>query len=341
MRSRTKVMSLLATLFFLMLLVPPTGATTVNDVNSLIDPAIQGEERAVVAELMRSLEPQYRENVIYINAAGDIFANRPELKKAVNKWELVMDNLYRDPEGNICAFPDDTQIPDGYGISKTEISDASILAAQGGAYRRVKSKNSYSYMECKVHLAGGAEIYEAMSTDTAYTYVGGTGSTGVEVDAGCQHSPTYDNWAWYMKVSGTPYTYTPRFKSKQDVTLRFWVPQAGKVSLAVSGYDVNGTYRTMTYVHDAAGWTTNGGNAMKKVTSIAQNGGDNFKSGSYHTNVHWYNSKIGTSTSSYHTWSANDMATTGGYTSYPNQTHVIVNPYVSASEETVHIRLDL
>ncbi len=337
---RVRIVSILATLFFLMPLIPLAGAVPVDDINSLIDPAVQGKERAVIADLMKSLEPQYRENVVYVNAAGEIFANRPELKKGVVKWEHVKDNLYRDPEGNICAFPDDTEIPDGYGISETETSDTSILAVQGGPFRRVKSKANYSFMECKVHLAGGPDIHEA-TNDTCYVYAGGTGSTGVEVDAGCQHSPTYDNWAWYMKVSGTPYTYTPRFKSNQDVTLRFYVPQAGKVSLSITGYDVNNTYRTMTYVKDASGWTTNGGNAMKKVTSIAQNGGDNFTSGSYQKNVHWYNSKIGISSSNYHTWSANDMLTTGGYTSYPDQTHVVVNPYVSAAEETVHIRLDL
>jgi hypothetical protein len=174
--------------------------------------------------------------------------------------------------------------------------------------------------------------------DTAYIYIGGTGSTGVEVDAGLQYSQTYDNWAFYMKVgSGTPYTTTLRFKANQDAFVKFYVPSNGNVALSVTAYDTSNTKKTISHTMAATGFNQNGsGCRIKRCTTIAQNN-QNFSSGSWYENAHWYFCKIRTSSTSNHTWASSDNYQV---TSYSDSTHVVVD-YVSASEETDNIYLNL
>lgn len=222
-------------------------------------------------------------------------------------------------------------------------SNLTALAAGGtGPYRRVTSKagttsQPYTYVESCVILPTASNVYEKKGTnDTAYVYLGGSGN-GNEIDAGLQHSPTYDNWSPIILCKGTVYhpADTERFKGGQTVKLVFYVRANGKVVLKVSGTTVSGTYKTITtYCDNATGWKVNGvGNVMKRVTSIGQKP-ENLNSGSYLKNISWSNSYIGTS-SSKHRWLAND---TNSYITYPNKTKVSVN-YINAGTETVSIDL--
>ncbi len=223
-----------------------------------------------------------------------------------------------------------------------ELGATAFAASQTGPYRRVTSKTGtssqpYSYVESSVTLPTKSNIYEATGTnDTAYVYLGGSGN-GTEIDAGLQHSPTYDNWAPIILCGGVTYhpADTERFKGGQTVKLVFYVSSDNNVVLKVTGTTVSGTYKTITtYCSKATGWKANGvGNTMKRVTSIGQKP-QNLSSGSYMKNVAWNNSYIGT-VSSKHKWLANDTA---GYITYPNSTKVSVN-YTNAGVETVSINL--
>lgn len=291
----------------------------VSSIEKQISPEITGEERVVIARIMETLEPEDRENVIYIAADGKVYANKPELKNDIIKWDKVKGNIYRDLKGNMRAFPEE----ETFASEGTRASGAGILAA-GGPYRRIKSITGYSWFSAYVHLAGGEEIEIKQSLgDTAYVYTGGTGSTGVEVDAGLQYSQTYDNWAFYMKVgSGKPYTTTPRFKANQDAFIKFYVPSDEKVTLSVTAYDTSNTKKTISYTMDATGFNQNGSDCrIKRCTTIAQTN-QNFSSGSWYENAHWYSCKIGTGSTSNHTWAKTDIYQT---TSYPDSTHVVVN----------------
>ncbi|MFY0573526.1 hypothetical protein ACN28S_03405 [Cystobacter fuscus] len=312
-----------------MLVASVSGSTalakeTEDTVAAQIDPRLNAWEHATIAQVMSNLDPEDRENVIYVDEHGGVFTNKPELKQGV-------------------VF---TPAPDGAASKRFEAgtSVSKALAAPSctsttGPYRRVYSNASYSWLSTYVHLPGTtAEIKEYNvngSGDTAYVYSGGWGANGDVVDAGFQHSPTYDNWSAIITVNGNPLSYSPRFLSNQDVNLKFYVPSNGQVALSVTGYDTTGTKTTLTQVRAAAGFSSSGGNILKRVTSIGQSV-QGMYTGSYVKNVHWYNSYIGTSSTSNHAWLAAD---TGGYCSYPDSTKVQVN-FVNAGEETDNIVLN-
>lgn len=290
-----------------------------------ISSEITGEKRMVIADIMSSLDVEDRENVIYFSDKGKVYANKPELKEGIMKWHNIKGNLYKNSDGKLKAFPSDKNTTTNKILKKDN---------DGGHYRRVTSKRGYSWTTSYVHLAGGREVSEEEG-DTAYVYTGGNSDANIEIDAGLQHSPKHDDWAFYLLVEGKePYTDIPRFKSKQNVFMKFYVPQNNKVALVVTGYDVYGEKRTITYTTHAPGWKKNGsGCNLKRCTTIAQKVED-FDSGSYHTNVHWYNCRLGTSSTSNHRWLENDNGPRP--TCFPDKKHVKVD-FKSPSEETVNI----
>ncbi len=219
-------------------------------------------------------------------------------------------------------------------------------AAEGtGPYRRVLSKagttsTPYSWMKTSVTLPSSNNVKEVQINDTAYAYIGGVSSTGVQVDAGLQHSPTYGNWAPIIYCNGKSFN-TPsseRFDAGQTVTMEFYVVSDNNVRLSATG-KVAGVTKTLSVdCNNATGFKKNGvGNQLKRATTIGQKP-ENLSSGSYVYGVRWFNSYIGTSSSTNHQWLAADMPSSGGYTSYPNSTKVSVS-FVNAGEETVTIDL--
>jgi len=199
--TRKRISVLVATLFALSMLVtlvfsvPMVGANvTSNDLN--ISPLIKGEEYTVIKKIIETLDPEDRENVIYITESGKVYANKPELKNEVVPLKHVKDNIYENPEGYQFVFPDET-----IGVSTSEItyqeSQTDIVPLKGtGPFRRVKSKNGtqqtpYAWTCANVHIGKKpADVYDndsLPSGDTAYVYLGGTGGDGahLEVDAGC------------------------------------------------------------------------------------------------------------------------------------------------------------
>ncbi len=322
-----------------------------TDANIIIDDSIQGYDRDVILNVMRTLDLDARDNVTYVDAKGKVYANKPELLKSVIKLKDVGNNLYETPDGSEkFAVPnsDDPQAKDNpqgqqtletaqnsvntdtqssCTTNQTMQTDAAILTAtqpsctsSTGPYRRVTSLANYSWESAYAHLPGGSEISDHNDTsapgyngDTGYVYMGGWGQNSGSVDAGLMHSTRYDNWAPLFNIAGSGvYTYTDRFASNQDVNIKFKIPSDNNISLTVSGIPYGGgTTTTLTYVHAATGFVYNGTNILKRITSIGQSS-QNLSSGSWIHNVHWYNSLIGISSTNNHTWLAAD---TYGYCS--------------------------
>ena len=180
-------------------------------------------------------------------------------------------------------------------------------------------------------------------SDTAYVYVGGWGNNGAgAVDAGFQYSPTFNNWSLFAAGVGVGRinygTSATRMAASQTVRLSFAVTQAGtNVNLTVqaTGTQINGAglvTQSLTLAN-VAGWTPGGQNTLKRMTSIAQVGGDNFTSGSRISGVAWTNAVIGLDAASATTW------TGGGVQNYPVSPAVVSVNFIDAANETDAISL--
>ncbi len=331
---------LILTMMVMMFVIASTvayAATSDSQTSSTgyIDSKIQGQERQVMTQVMSTLAPEDRENAVYIAADGTIYANKPELKANMKSWSKVKDNIYMDQNNNTQAFPvDSTTVTNNTDDGSLLNSGVTPMASTPkGLYRRVSSKTGYSWQSSYVHF--GTKTTDCYSvnnaTETPYLYMGGTSSNGSEVDAGCQYSYTNNNWSIYLHTPTATATDPNRFKAGQNGFLKYYVSSANNVTLSVTAVGTDGVKKTESYT---LGWNTNGsGCSLKRCTTIAQVP-YNTSSGSYHKNVHWYSSLIGTSSSSNHTWGSSD---TSAYTNFPDTSHVVVN-FVSPAEETDNIK---
>lgn len=269
-----------------------------------IDPAIQGQERRVISEVMRLLPPAHRDNVIYFSESGAIYANKVALKSEFRPARRLRDNIYQTSWGERFVAP----------ASGSDASSGSGASAQGeytcasvntGPFRRVATQaganvlyGRYSYASADIFAPGDGSVYgktdnNGIQVETPYIYMGGQSSTGVEVDAGLQWSNVHTDWALFLRVGGALYNNNQvRLNSPATVTLEHYVPADGTVVVRVAG----GTVRTgsnRSLVAAAGGWTRNGvGNTMKRITSIAQSS-LNLTSGSYLLGVSWANAQLG------------------------------------------------
>lgn len=309
-----------------------------DDLNAFIDPNIQGKERRIIAEILKILPVEDRENVYYFAPDGNVYVNKQKLKANITTYTQIGDNTFKTNLGEIFTGLDHStdKLP--------RLASYSCTFAHG-PYRRVFSKSGYSYYSGSVYLPSDSEVEDGSipgqgNGDTAYIYTGGRSSTGTEVDAGFQHGETYDDWALFIKPSDNSNNKQngPRFSAGQHVDIEFSVPQDGKVSLKATGIVRGESIRTShTLITDASGFKANGtGNILKRLTSIAQTT-ENYGSGSFVKNVKWYNSKIGTSKNNATQWLANQ---TDGYCIYPSDKNVVHVNYVNAGEETVSIILN-
>ncbi|KKD55090.1 MULTISPECIES: hypothetical protein [Paenibacillus] len=351
----------------------PEVNSTASHADIFIDSSVQGKDRNVLLNFMVDLEPNARENVVYEDANGKLYANKPELLEKVFKYKKTSDNIIETPDGKEgYALPVDnlpTQIvlhneQSKQDYNKTSVSnsvykDSSCAAtskSQGeigtqatqhpctgstGPYRRVTSNANYSWQSHYVYLPGGSEIRDnnnkassSYNGDAGYVYVGGQGANGGGVDAGLIHSTLYDNWGMLISVDSDPIGYSHRFKSKQNVNMKFSIPSTNNIALTVSGIDYTTNQNTtITIGRQAPGFVPGGGNILKRLTTIGQKP-QNFHSGSYLHNAHWYNSLIGNSSMNYHTWSAADTNASG---TCSFTTDVVRVNYINAGEEIDNI----
>jgi len=191
-------MAALSLLLALALLTPVHAQS--DDVNALIDPVIQGTERDVISKVMKTLDSEDRQNVIFVDKDGKVYANKVKLKLNLKKPKKIKDNLYEDENGKQFAAPELSPRPTDFsgrevqGPTSAKVQLAAFLAqvtvnsgGTTGPYRRVYSRPGYSRATGYVHLAGRTEINETIGTaDAGHTYLGGWGSNGGAVDAGFQ-----------------------------------------------------------------------------------------------------------------------------------------------------------
>ena len=66
--------------------------------NQYIDESIVGEEREVMQEILLNVEPENRENVVYIDENDNIYATNPDLKESITN--VVIQATGYDVNGN-------------------------------------------------------------------------------------------------------------------------------------------------------------------------------------------------------------------------------------------------
>lgn len=293
-----------------------------------------------------TLDKEDRQNVVYITLDGEIYSNRENLKDGMEVQDISATEVEED---------DDRLIMD----------DDREIMGDGPFYRRT-SRNGYSRETARVYLPTNASYKNELKCkgdtekandwgETPFIYLGGTCTTkNTGVDAGLQYSNQYDDWAvstlvtWYDTTKkgykSVPKANWLRFKSGQEVFMKFYVNAPNKVTISVTGITTNNKKEPVTIVRDAPGWNTAGtGCNVKRLTTIAQYKRnsmgekylyENFSTGSYLRNVKWSGCQIGNKAGSERAWTNNDYAETK-----PNPANKVTVANRTATSETVSINL--
>ncbi len=335
-----------------------------EDVESYIDPAIQGEEREVMRDIIRKLPISSRDNVTYVGEQGQVFGNKPSMKQVDTAISLgngaytydgieIFGKITEMPVPNFDSglLSSNTDSVVGrsskYCIVKIPVSNFQFTGT--GPYRRVTSYAGYSASYAYVTLPHEISI-RTVGSDTPYIYTGFSGTS--ELDAGFQYSPAKRNWALFTNVPGIGQSGLPRryaYGSAVDMTFETLPRTVNKpqlIAISATGLDSvpNTVPRivTQTLVSIAPYARRDGvGLSIKRMTSIAQVGGDNFRSGSYLKNVWWRTCRIGQNTGNFIPWfdSPPSRRNVRSGESYPSRPPILVT-LVDASEETDSIILN-
>lgn len=289
----------------------------------LIDPEVKGQDREVIAKVMSQLPPEERENVLCIDARQPerSYSNRAVLNRDLPedcKCEVpTPDNGYNCPGVKVRAIPLPRD-PIGCEFSRgsgglfgvhSEAGSNTAPLSRSEAIVRFPSKNS----EISYGDKEGAYLMLGGWGDVSY------GGGPVAVDAGAMFNFPDDSWSTFVKVDGrdvTPVAYGCRLAPKGTHTMRFSVPEDGKVQIELP----NGVLKrqmqnpqdpahpitrlTTVVTSPAAGWRADGiGNVLKMETGLGQEP-ENLANGSYLKNVDWTVAKLGHGLSM-HEWRQN------------------------------------
>jgi hypothetical protein len=342
-----------------------TSIDPLEDVESYIDPAIQGEEREVMRDIIRKLPVNQRDNVTYVGEQGRVYGNKPSMKQ-VDTANSLGNGAYTYDGIEVFGKTTEMPLPDfdtgllssntnsiagrssKYCIIKNPVSNFQFTGT--GPYRRVTSYAGYSASYAYVTLPHEISI-RTIGSDTPYIYTGFSGTS--ELDAGFQYSPAKKNWALFTNVPpigqvGLPRRY--RYGQSVDMTFETLPRTTGnpqQIAISATGLDsVENTVPrivTQTLVSIAPLARRDGvGLSIKRMTSIAQVGGDNFRSGSYLKGVWWRTCRIGQNTGNFIPWFDLPLSrrNTRGGQNWPNRRPPIIVTLVDASEETDSIVLE-
>lgn len=331
-----------------------------------IDPEIQGLERQVIAEYMRTLPPEDWENVTYIKD-GKIYVNRVRLKGLLEVAEPLGDGLYKTESGRIFAAPPE----DNLWTDELELAPQVVTCTgNSGPFRRIASKQGSSTVSTTTLLTRFAYSYatltpavytfdpvtlnqDSSTKEIPYAYLGGRGYTSAtsftEVDAGFQFAIDEYNWAIWLKVGSTLVTSTTRarYDPNNNVSMSFEVVSDGNIRLTVHSPSLTaGVPNPFPISAPAAGFKLNGTkNMFKRVTSIAQvDSSTNAQVTRVNTGaffpVGWINTKLGLSSSSFHNWgqAGNDVDPNNNCVN-PNTSKIQIYGLGSYTDEEVHINL--
>lgn len=335
-----------------------TGVTrapvTDAQIDQHISSALPPEDRAVIHGVMLQLPYNERYNVIYYATNGKIYANEPALLRGAKVYQPTAGN----PRIGVAADGTRVTLAPTQSVPSASYNCASPPNSNStGAYRGVYSICSTPYDLSQAYLPCRSEgeinlVYP--NNEVVYEYLGGFSSSGNAIDAGMQHSWTYDNWTLFVRGSRGQLSNPTRYQCNQTVSMEFYPASPTLVAGDVSGYTTSGSYLnvTQTYqVQPSEFWSPSCKYCLvKRITSLAQSGFLNFKDGSYagidiYTNprIAWLNSLVGYWNGQYparfnvQTWS---NTYTGAYYSYPSNdpSRIIVN-FVNGGNETDGIYL--
>ncbi|MGO8673554.1 MAG: hypothetical protein ACLQVD_19615 [Capsulimonadaceae bacterium] len=318
----------------------------------------------IPSAVMAGLAPEDRKNVILLTGGHVVTSGRAK-SRGLSVVSIPDDTsgLLIDRSGHEFAIPDVSEGPEPGTRGLGDRSAHIYKDKKTGPYHGVYAQTGYSYLQATVHLPSNAGFPPAVftdkdSADTAYVYMGGETVGDGAVDAGLQHSATYDNWSLFLVCEGFGFTYDGglRFASDQDVVLKFYVPANNFLALSASGKDILGNDVTRTIVLDVthypdqsppapagmAGlstrfhWRADGtGNVLKRLTSIAQRS-QSFDTRSYVKGISWTGVRVGTSPTRNHPWTALD---TSDVMNWPDPLRVRVRK-LNSSDEVVNIDLN-
>lgn len=295
-----------------------------------IDPEIQGEERAVIAEHMRLLKPEDWKFVTYVDN-GRVYVNRVQLKGLLEIAQPVGGNVYRLSDGTTFPIPEDSG---GEPLSY----QTTICTSGSGPFRRAKTQpgggstsiSKFGYAFATISPGGllfGSNAPPSVTTgssgsalqEVAYAYLG-TGlnsATGLaESDVGVQWSTQYSNWAPFVKSGTTVATAgknNTRYGWYTETNMALNVLADGKAGITYSGtVSTNqpgaSTINPYSVDFNVAGLKLNGvGNVFKRLTTIAQQNSANRpifnQTSSAENTLGWSNLRLGlTSSSGLHIW---------------------------------------
>ena len=356
---------ILAFVMCLGLAVPAWAAEKVTEeavlqaMDQYIDEDIFGTEREVMREVLASLDPEDRENVVYIKEDGTIYATSEELKDEWVFYELNEDGNYENASGEeiVSPFVDEMVTAESIAGDLENYMQNMIhpMIAEGGEgpYRRVGSNTGYSWMSGYLTLPPNSNVYVPnggvtqkedpvnFQKDVPYAYFGGSCLSGKEIDAGMMYNGGRKNWSLFITAGGGVIKNDSlRFNSDQKIFLKCYVSANGKVTALAEGTVEGKTgiqQRTVT-AEDAEERNTSGTNcSLKHVVSIAQGEYENFKSGSYFKGVKWSDIRIGTSSTKNYAWTA---AYGANIINYPANKQGMTISYTNPGNETVSIDLN-
>lgn len=274
-----------------------------------IDPAIQGQERQLMQNVMANLPATDRDNVIFIDDNLKIHANKPELLSVLIPMKRVSDSTFVAPNGQKLQFAACDVIPER-GVQALS-ANYSCVAEANASYRRVASKDGYSYAKSTLSLPGpGLNTLHAGTN--VYAMMGGRSSSNYEVDAGLTYSPTNNWWTNFIRLNGA-ITYcfentcstssTANRVKPGSVTMEFYVPATNQVALRTTNSSAGSPDYTIVVSAANSNWTPGGTlQRVKRTTSMT-----GATSGDLIKNISWSGSTLGTSSSTAHTWTSSDV----------------------------------
>jgi hypothetical protein len=290
-----------------------------NDMNAWIDPSIQGQERTIIANALRTLPETWRDNVVLLSEDGNYYVNKLSLRGAFKKATPVSEGLYAMEDGTLLVAPQNQETESGSGLSSQQTSTCRDvgsgpyrkIATQPGVFNNLVPLAQFGYSKATVSLPAISNVGTKNPTlEEGHLYLGGTSSTGKEVDAGVQFfiNADYPNGGWSAFARSGGYSYGPVMEPGTSLTMEFLVNADDQATLRLTGTKSTNPNNTnsLTFIHPVPGMLVSGaGNVLKRITSIAQNGGQNFESGAFLRGVTWSGATLGKSESAgIHPWGA-------------------------------------
>lgn len=319
----------------LSLLVACGQVKPIDDVGSYIDASIQGEERKLMIGIMTNIPASDRDNLIYLDDTGKIHANKPGLHNVLTPLKQNSNGSYTLPNGEVLRFAP----CDRPGTMKELSTNYSCGAEAGASYRRVASKDGYSYAQSTITLPGPGLATLNKATGV-YAMMGGRSSSNHEVDAGLLYSPTNNWWTNFIRLNGsTVYCYdnscstspsTVNRVSPGSVKMEFYVPATNQVALRTSASSAGSPNYTIIVSAANSNWTPGGtAQRVKRTTSmVGSTSGDNIN------NITWSGSTLGTSASTATPWSSTTVQTDTNWTCKSGQVTV---RYTDQSNESIDL----